>query len=166
MTSAMLKRGALTVFLVGALGVGALVPDAASAGEAGELDAKLAKQRSGPFQHGLEINIADGTAKSVYLKVKNRTTEDAVAAELSQFLPEEDWVTKYFRRTHNITAAVQSNGYNFDLRAGKAKLFRIRIKAPEAPDDTCVTSTVASLDLDGDFATVRVNGALLCAVPT
>jgi hypothetical protein len=150
--------------IVAAWALAALVPDAAVAGPP-NLDAKVSRHKSGPYKQELSINIAPGTAKNVYLKVKNNTGQRKDSLQLNQFEPEMGWNTRYFRRDQNITNEVQGGGYGFELGAGKAKKFRIRIKAPATTDDTCVTSLVEEMGPDHDVAVVGVNDPLFCTVP-
>jgi hypothetical protein len=125
------------------------VPAGALAGA--QLQVRTAKKASGPYTQHTRLKIPDGEAKSGYVRVKSKL-DKKVGATLSYELvafsgPEYsfDW----FKGKKKITADVNDDGYDFGLRPGKSKLFRMRIKAPTDAEHICVS---ANTDIGGNFA--------------
>jgi hypothetical protein len=123
---------------VAALIGGGLVLAAAPSDAGTGIELGVAKSKSGPFEEQVRRKVALGKKRNVYIRAKNRDT-DTLDANL--FSPDEadDYKFKYFKSNGtNITGDVLGSGYAFTVAEGKAKKFRMLIKAKDGTAAECV----------------------------
>jgi hypothetical protein len=106
--------------------------------------AEVAKHKAGPWKHGAHVQIPTGEAKNVYLRIKNVTSPaqslDVTLTEGTDGgLPDyrHTWF-KGFKGDTDISHDVQTSGYDFTLRHGKTKRFRVRVKAIDGSNPECL----------------------------
>jgi hypothetical protein len=155
------RSSIITLALAAALALA--LPVSASAGQP-LVSLKVAKHKGGPYATGQPASIGLNQAKDFYWKVKNITN-----ARLPEVLLTDNtdtspgWIVRWFRGKDNITTDVQGGGYEFGLRAGKAKVFRSRLKPTEgAEKQLCHAATAGPPETSLDEAIVFVNDGL-CA---
>lgn len=104
-----------------------------------------AREPGGPYSHDvLNINLAEGKAKTVYFKAKSVDPDDADVT-LRASAP-AGYKVKWFRGINNVTSEVNQmspGGFTFHLKSGKSKVFRVKVKALTDPEGQCVNVTLA-----------------------
>ena len=115
----------------------------AAAGGPGTPRLKGAKARQGPYRSEVSVHVE--SARSVFVKVKSTADFQQDATLSEQTVGDDaDYNFKWFRRDLNISHDVQTSGFDFRLRAGAAKLFRVRVKPQVAgPDAVCLYGNVS-----------------------
>ena len=144
--------------LVALVSAGLLLAAApASAGPSG-ISLKIAKKQSGPYDVGVRVNIAEGAKKNVYLKAKNRG-DSPLGVDLFGPDSDGDYRVKYYKLNGtNITDDVASGGgYSFNVQGGKAKTFRMKIKAKDGTEFDCIGANVIFDGGGDDSVVVGVN---------
>jgi hypothetical protein len=108
--------------------------------------AEVAKHKDGPWKHGAHVQIPTGEKKSLYLRIKNVTSPaqslDATLTEGTDGGPPDyrhTWF-KGFAGDTDISHDVQTSGYDFTLRHGKTKRFRVRVKAIDGSNPECLVA--------------------------
>jgi hypothetical protein len=97
---------------------------------------KLSKKASGPFVEDLDINLAPGKAKDVFLRLKS-TYQNEGQFEFDGPVVIDDYTLKYFKLSgKNITTKLDEvdEWFEFALPPHGAKVFRIRVKLPDGGD--------------------------------
>jgi hypothetical protein len=148
------RRGSVVVVLAALAAIA--LPSSASAGQP-FVNLKVAKKQDGPYKNVQNVNIDLNEAKSFYWKAKNPTSTklDVLLTDPS-FYP-VGWNTRWFRGNDDITEEVRAAGYEFGLKAGKAKLFRSRLKPTKTAGPVCHEGNAAPPKTSTDFALVAVN---------
>ena len=99
---------------------------------------KISRNDDGPFGTEVTLNLTEGQAKNAYLKIRTITGQNE-PAQLEQTPITEEFVINYFtKKGAKITNAVFSpGGYDFTVKPGKPKLFRVKVKQVEADVGNC-----------------------------
>jgi hypothetical protein len=99
---------------------------------------KISRSQNGPFAGVVEITLVDGQAKSSWVKVKSITGQNEPAQLEQNFFPKGYAINHFTKNGNKITDEVTSpEGYEFTVKAGKPKLFRVKVKQVEPDVDTC-----------------------------
>ena len=151
--TARLRSGLVAGFVSAAL---LLATAPASAGPT-DIELKLAKSESGPFNDRIRRNVPLGEKRNVYLRAKN-VEMGTLAVNLFSPGSQEDYRMKYFKLNgNNITERVtEPFGFVFNVQGGKAKKFRMQIKAKDGTASECIYPN-AIFDGGDDTAVVDVN---------
>jgi hypothetical protein len=144
----MLRRPAISLFLVCAAVTISLLPLDAAAGPPGDgLPAvKVAKKPKGPYVGGVgqvgiaKLNLGPGKVRNGYLKIRSTVSHNQFTTLQQLGFPKglPGYKFRWFRGKKEITSKVQGLGSKFTLKPGKTKLFRLRIKAKSMPTEVCV----------------------------
>ena len=138
------QRAAVALLSVTALVT--LTGPAAFAG--GPVKLGVSKQADGPFDSHAVATMDVGDAKNFYLKARNLTQNPFLAELDDQQTPtNSSYTRKYFRNSDNITADVTGSGYQFNLKPGHPKFFRVKVKRVDA--NTALFCLFGSLVTDG-----------------
>jgi hypothetical protein len=125
LAAGLLTLAALTVGLLWAAG-----PAAAGAGP----KVRVAKQKGGPYvPDRISVNVAK--ARDLYFRVTATADEpaDATLMDQSGGIAVEDYNWTWFLGKENVDDDVQASAYEFRLKPGKPRLFRVRVK-PKVPN--------------------------------
>ena len=138
---------------------GLVVLVAASLAHAGSDILTSVKEPGGNYSDAIEVDVDPGETKVFPLRAKNQTMGDLEATleehEGSSHSPKIK--VRWFRRGHDITAAVKGPGYDFPIGGGKRKQFKVRIEA-KGNGKACALTTGSSGG-SGSTAFIIVNGA-------
>jgi hypothetical protein len=126
---------------------------------------RTAKKPDGPYIDGIfNINLAAGRTKTLYLKAKNGTGEAADVVLGNDALFGAGYKPKWFYKGNNITQVVKEQDYDFTLKAGRVRKFRMTVKRAQVSDaDACILSTLRKPDnshLDTSF--LQANNEIVC----
>jgi hypothetical protein len=146
----------------GALGVAATVvfvaADPASATPTNVLVAKSAKDEGGRYTTALvNANLAEGDAKDFFIKVKNVDDESAPFTMVEGIPDGNGYKQRYFRGTKEISDAVKDSGMDFELGAGKSKVFRVKVRRANTSDPIFCSMTDFSQPGTSDVDTSAVS---------
>jgi hypothetical protein len=136
-----------------------MVVGAGSAHAGNGVTLTLAKQVDGPYSDEIRRNVPTGEKKNVYIRVKNL---GGATSSVQLFSPADDppgYTFKYFRLNgDNVTADVTSGGgLSFNVKAGKAKKFRMVIKALDDQDQDCIFPNIIYTGGNDDDALLAIN---------
>ena len=88
---------------------------------------KIAKQPDGPYSGVVTVNLDEDESRNVYAKARY-TGNQSGKKDVSLVRFSEGPVSgKYFKGDQNITSDVQLGGYEFRLRRGHPKTFRVKV---------------------------------------
>ena len=150
----LLKSALVAVVVAGLLSV-ALAAPADAGGEPSTLvRMKIARNANGPFKTQVHINLDLGHTKNAYLKVKSISGADEPTSLFDGYDATEVTQRYFTKNGVEITDAVIDSGYTFDVKAGKLKVFRLRLK--RTGDSTSQCWAIDSEDTEGAFSTVTV----------
>jgi hypothetical protein len=131
--------------------------------------AQAAKQKHGPWSgHTLSVAIPAGDKRSLYVRIKNTSspahTQQVVLTEGTDGGP-PDYHHRWFKGDTDISHDVQTSGYDFSLKHGKTKRFRVRVTVN---DDSIAECLLASMHIEPEnldvSPTFNVNGHGACFI--
>jgi hypothetical protein len=147
--------------LLGALAAAilALALAPSSQGRGGFFVVKVAKEKDGPFRNHLNRVIPNDETKSLWYLVKSKAGDDQPVF-FYQEPPDapEDLKVKWFKGQNDISHDVQTSGHDFNLQAGKSKLFQARVRATEPGVLYCLQGTAMTGGVFFNTAEGEING--------
>jgi hypothetical protein len=138
------------------------LPASASAGQP-LVSLKVAKHKDGPYKAFQVSNIALNETKQFYWKAKNVADGKLPDVRLTDSfaLYPPGWIVRWFRGDDNITAGVHNPaGYQFGIKAGGSKLFRLKLKPTKTAGPVCAEASAGPPKTSPDSAVIAVNDAL------
>ena len=151
---------AVAIFAAAALASLSATP-AAAVDPSTDLKTRIAKQANGDYGNLVHANLSAGESKNFYLRVKSVVGSKVVAV----MNPENKagLSFKYFTIAgKNITAPVTGFNYDFTVKPGKARKFRIKIAASADDIDACAIFTLD--DPSGYSQGIVALNQVVCAI--
>lgn len=143
------------------------MPAAAHRGE--PVLAQAAKHKHGPWKTGTHpVDIPAGQKRSLYVRIKNTSApahkQHVMLTEGTDGGP-PDYHNSWFKDKKDISHDVQTSGYDFTLKPGQAKRFRVRVKVDDDSNPECLFGSFHVESEVSDFsAGFNVNGHGFCVI--
>ena len=129
---------------------------------------EAAKHKNGPWKPTFMTGtVPEGQTKSFFMRITNTAHprhKESISLRDGGY-PYSGYDVSWFRGHTNITLSTQTGTYDFSLKHGETKKFKVRIHAIDASHMACVTG---QFDIEPDavtaFDVIRVNGHGACII--